>query len=328
MSVCSTHDPAASQIFLLRSAIFSILESRAIYTAGMQLRFVESFYWAAKLRSVSSAADKLYVTQSALSARILALEEELGASLLDRSIKQFRLTPAGITFLEYAEKLLALQLQAIQDVGASSRTGQSFRIGVLESGIHSWLMPMLNALRQAKPELALELTVESSPLLVEQFRRGALDVVFATQATSGEQVVSQAFNPMPMVFVGDKSLHKKKLYTLKDLAQEEIITFQRGSQPHNALIALLRSHQLVAKRIHAVSSISAMTPMIKNGLGIATLPRQVAKGLSKAQGLRVLPVEHNIEALPIFASYRSDPSSDNSALNVLLTTLQTQLRGT
>ena len=59
---------------------------------AMNLRFVEAFYWVATLQSVSRAADKLFITQSAMSARIAALEQELGTVLLDRREKQFRLT--------------------------------------------------------------------------------------------------------------------------------------------------------------------------------------------------------------------------------------------
>jgi len=72
----------------------------------MNLRFVEAFYWVASLKSISRAADKLYLTQSAMSSRIATLEEELGILLLDRRDKQFKLTVAGARFFVYAQKLL------------------------------------------------------------------------------------------------------------------------------------------------------------------------------------------------------------------------------
>ena len=75
----------------------------------MNLRFVEAFYWAVTLKSVTRAAEKLFITQSALSSRIAALEAELGVLLLDRRDKQFRLTTAGTRFHRHAERLLNLQ---------------------------------------------------------------------------------------------------------------------------------------------------------------------------------------------------------------------------
>ncbi len=292
----------------------------------MQLKFVESFYWAATLNSVSLAAQRLFVTQSALSARIAALEVEMGASLLDRRDKRVRLTAAGLSFYTYAQKLLELKAQALEDVGASLRNSASLRIGVLESGIHSWLMPMLSALKTNNTDLALELTVESSQLLNEQLKRGALDIVFASVACNEEGIICKQYGQMPLVFVGDRQIYRKKAYSLDLLTEEELITFQRGSHPHNALMALLREHQLIPRRIHAVSSISAMVPMMQNGLGIATLPRKVAQKFATTEGLRLLPIEKCPEPLSIFASYREAPPGESKSIHSAIQQLLVALK--
>jgi len=62
---------------------------------ALNLRFVEAFYWVVSLKSVTRAAEKLFLTQPAVSSRISALESELGVLLLDRRDKHFRLTLAG-----------------------------------------------------------------------------------------------------------------------------------------------------------------------------------------------------------------------------------------
>jgi DNA-binding transcriptional LysR family regulator len=89
----------------------------------MNLRFVEAFYWVVSLKSVSRAAEKLYITQSAMSSRIAALEEELGVLLLDRRDKQFRLTVAGMRFFNHAQRLLALQREIKSEMGAGRQRG-------------------------------------------------------------------------------------------------------------------------------------------------------------------------------------------------------------
>ena len=85
----------------------------------MNLRFVEAFYWVASLKSISRAAEKLFLTQSAMSSRISTLEEELGVLLLDRGDKPFKLTAASARFLIYAEKLLALQREVKAEMAYS-----------------------------------------------------------------------------------------------------------------------------------------------------------------------------------------------------------------
>ena len=84
----------------------------------MNLRFVEAFYWVASLKSVTRAAEKLFLTQSAMSSRISALEEELGVLLLDRRDKHFKLTVAGARFLVYAKRMLELQRQLKSEMGS------------------------------------------------------------------------------------------------------------------------------------------------------------------------------------------------------------------
>jgi hypothetical protein len=86
----------------------------------MNLRFVEAFYWAVTLKSVTRASEKLFITQSALSSRIAALETELGTLLLDRRDKQFRLTTAGARFQRHAERLLNLQREIKAEFGSGA----------------------------------------------------------------------------------------------------------------------------------------------------------------------------------------------------------------
>ncbi|GAA4339955.1 hypothetical protein GCM10023165_19660 [Variovorax defluvii] len=112
-----------------------------------------------------------------------------------------------------------------------------------------------------------------------------------------------------MCFVGNRELHRRRRYTLPDLLALDLLTFQRGSQPHVALLELFRESGGPAPRVHAISSISAMAQLVEAGFGIATLPRAVVEPLARRLPLRVLPCSDALEPLPIYASYRDDPSS-------------------
>jgi DNA-binding transcriptional LysR family regulator len=278
----------------------------------MNLRFVEAFYWVATLKSVSRAAEKLSITQSAMSSRVAGLEEELGAMLLDRRDKQFRLTIAGTRFLHYAERLLSLQRELKEEMGSgglSAAPPVTLRIGSIESVLHSWLMPWIEKLRAELPLLELELSVETTPMLQELIRRGTLDLVFAAAPASHEGVRVRPLPSMEMVFVGNPAVHKRSRYTLAQLAQVDLLTFQRGSQPHVALMDLFRRDELAPRRVHTISSISAMTQLVEAGFGIATLPRDAAQRLRPNRALKLLSCDRALLPLPVFASFRPDPQS-------------------
>ncbi len=275
----------------------------------MNLRFVEAFYWVASLQSISRAAEKLFITQSAMSARISALEEELGTLLIDRRDKQFRLTLAGQRFLRHAVQLLEMQRDIRKEMGAPASVALQLRVGAIESVLHSWLIPWVELLRAEHPALEMELSVETTPILIEHVRRGVLDVVFTAAPAAGEGVRTQAITSMPMCFLGQAKLHRKRVYRLSDLAELELMTFQRGSQPHLALLDILKAQGLRPKKVHAISSISAMVQLVHSGFGVATLPAAAASRLPDALGLKVLRTDADLPPLPIHASFRADPSA-------------------
>ena len=239
----------------------------------MNQRFVEAFYWVATLKSMTRAAEKLFMTQSAISSRVSALEEELGIVLIDRRDRQqFALTNAGMRFLSYAERLMTLHRQLRDELGTEDAGVHLLRVGAIESGLHTWLIPLLKHLRSVHPNLQLELTVEITPVLAEAVKRGSLDLVFAAQSVSAPDIRTRALPTMEMVFVGAKALKRRAAYTLAEIVSHEMMTFQRGSQPHLALLEQLRSAGLEPPRVHTISSIPAMVHLIESGFGIATCP--------------------------------------------------------
>lgn len=246
----------------------------------MNLRFVEAHHWAVILKSVTRAAEKLHLTQSALSSRIAALEAELGVLLLDRRDKRFRLTTAGVRFARHAERLLNLQREIRSELGSAGAVkSAALRVGVIESVPHSWLVKWVQTLRREQPGLQLELTVETTPVLMDLMRRGAVDLIVAALPADGGGVHSRALAPMPMVFAARaQKPARRRPVALFDLAQEhELLTFQRGSQPQVALLDLCRRHGVESPRLHTISSISAMVELVEQGFGIATLPQAASR---------------------------------------------------
>ena len=275
----------------------------------MNLRFVEAFYWASSLKSVTRAAEKLFITQSALSSRIASLEEELGVLLLDRRDKSFRLTVAGTRFAAFAQRLLEMQRQIKAEMGGGAPQAVAMRIGAIESVVHSWLTEWVQQLRASNPEFELALTVEPTPVLIEQVRRGTLDLAFAALPAVGEGVRTRALPPMEMVFVGHAVLHAKRRYTLAELARFDLLTFQRGSQPHVDLLDLFRRKGVELPRVHTISSISAMVQLVEGGFGVATLPLAAAQRLAQRQPIRALRCDESLAPLSLHASFREDPTS-------------------
>jgi DNA-binding transcriptional LysR family regulator len=169
-------------------------------------------------------------------------------------------------------------------------------------------------LRLEHPALELEMSVETTPVLIELVRRGALDIVFTASPANAEGVRSKGLPPMEMCFLGNAKLHRKRLWRMSDFADVDLMTFQRGSVPHLALVDQLKAAGVTPRKVHAISSISAMVQLVQGGFGVATLPLAAAQRLPDTSGLKVLRCEQPLPPLPIHANYRVDPSSGNAEL--------------
>lgn len=279
----------------------------------MNLRFLEAFHWVATLGGVTRAAEKLSLTQAAVSSRILSLEQELGVSLFDRRDRRLHLTADGQRLLLHAQRLLDLQRDIRRDLGVDDLGPAVLRLGAIESIAHTWLVPLLGRLRERHPHTRLELTVETSQLLDEHLRRGLIDLAILALPVNGESLRQSALPPMPMVFAARRETGTRGAIVrrrLADLAGEQILTFQRGSQPYVAVIDLFRAHGVAVPHLHAVSSVSAMLRLVERGFGIATLPHAVVEPLRRDGVIAIVRTEAQLAALPLYVAHRPDPSSE------------------
>ena len=274
----------------------------------MNLRFVETFIEVARVQSYTQAAKNLNIAQAAVSKRIAVLQQELGVTLIDRQDKVFYLTEAGERFLPRAKELLALEEEVQREFCSARRGPLLLRIGCVETVLHTWLIPLMQQLKQERKQpLEFELNVEMTPVLDKRLRQGNLDLIFSAEPTVGEDFNHATLPPMEMVFAGPASLGQA--ISLDALLEWELLTFQKGSKPYAALVQALRSHNATIKRIHAISSIWAMVKLVESGFGLATLPRAVAEELACSHRIAILEAELKIQPLPLYASYRSHPAA-------------------
>lgn len=287
----------------------------------MNLRFVETFVWVARLQSITRTAEKFFLTQSAVSSRIAALEEEVGAALLDRRDRTFRLTNAGERFLVYAERLLALRNDLKNELSGRDVSRFSLRIGAIETILHAWLIPAMEWVRQRKPNIEFELNVEMTPVLNQQIRRGSVDLVFSAEEVVGKGIVSERFPSLEMVFVGPASMRDDGFLSIDELLGLELLTFQRNSQPHLALLECLGNAGVAGKRVHTVTSISALVKLVESGFGLATLPLVAVNELRLRHAITPVNTALRLVPLPLFASYLSpaaSPELDESISDALV----------
>ncbi|MDM8191208.1 LysR family transcriptional regulator [Pseudomonas koreensis] len=271
----------------------------------MNLKFLETFVWVARLKSFRLTADKLFTTQASISSRIAVLEGELGVKLFLRDSRGVSLTPEGLKVLEYAEQMLDTMAALKQSIETRSSKVGRVRIGVMDTVIHTWLSPLVAQMTDLYPHVEIELVADTALNLCDQLQKGFLDLVLQTDLVRHESVRSLELASHPLGWiVASNSIYNRDYADLAELAQERIITYSKNSWPHQDIVALMQANGVLAPRLNCVNSVSAITRLLRDGFGIGALPPVlVAEELARGE-LILLDIEQRPANLPVVVSWR------------------------
>lgn len=167
----------------------------------MNTRFVEAFLWVARLGSFKAAAERLHISQAAVSNRIASLEEDIGARLFERDPRGLRLTPVGERLLDYGDRLLELRREIVALGRPRTEMLGLVRIGAIDTVVHTWLVGFLQNLQSTYPGIEVQLSSETTRDLHRRMLEGSLDIAFQTDHIAGSGIVSTTCVPMPMGWV-------------------------------------------------------------------------------------------------------------------------------
>ncbi len=239
----------------------------------MNIRHLESFVWLCRLRSFRKAAQRLHVSQPAMSSRVQTLEKELGCKLLDRASTKVTPTPEGRRFLPYAERITRLYAEAKADLAAASPIRGRVRIGIIDTVTETWLPDLVEGLRREHPDLLLDIVVDSTANLLAQLGDDAINIAFTLALPFDPtlwQVMICAFAMDwfggPDMTPSDRPLAKAELECMP------IITFPFGTPPNAILEHYFERQEGWLAHKSTANSLMTMVRLVSDGLGIAAMP--------------------------------------------------------
>ena len=161
----------------------------------------------AETGSVHAAAERLFITESAVSAAITTLAREVGVTLVERVGRGVRLTPAGELYAEYARTILGLYEQATAAARDTVRPdeGQVRMAAVTTAGEHV-LPSLLASFRRQHPRIQLRLEVAPRDQVWPMLTHHEVDFVVAGRPPDGSKVRVRAISPNTLVVVGSPDL--------------------------------------------------------------------------------------------------------------------------
>jgi DNA-binding transcriptional LysR family regulator len=244
----------------------------------MELYQLRGFAVVAEVGHLTRAAEKLHISQPALSAQIKALEDELEVTLFERTSSGMVLTAAGRRLLPGAEAVLsAAQALRTEARALQGRVAGAAAVGTLSDPVFLRLGEFLNAMVERHPLVQIELHHEISGAAFEKVREGKLDAAFYYGALSHPAVVGLALRPMTYRVAGPATWRDKveNADSAEIAALPWILTPSISS--HNQLLGeLFRSHGVQPTKVVEADQESVISSLIASGVGLSLMREDVA----------------------------------------------------
>ncbi len=247
----------------------------------LNLAQLQTFVMVVSEGSMTAAADKLFLTQPAVSQQMKNLEDELGVELIARGSKQIKTTAQGELLYEHAKKILNLSQQAeiaIKSVGAQLK-GQ-LKIGTLNSiGLHL-MSPVVSRLLKYNPDFKIKVDYAKGEDLIKSYEKGELDVVVLPDVEKNYHITlknSEADTLLKeeMWLVGSG---KDEFYPpTVSLNEIKKIPYVHFCNEFPAFDKILLEKMGTLPAVFESSNVGTLKRVIENGLGIGFLPAHSVK---------------------------------------------------
>jgi LysR family transcriptional regulator for metE and metH len=226
--------------------------------------------------SVTRAAERLHLTQSALSHQLRDIESRLGIQLFLRLGKKMVLTPPGERVLGAARRVLDEIGRAEEDLKLMSQNGK----GVLRlctqcnTGYH-WLPPLLQAFHRKFPGVDVQIHVNATDRPIEALLEGQIDLAVVTSDVDDRRLTSEPLFDDELVAVVAPShpFAKRASIQAEDFAEEHLIIYKVDPQGSDTFKRILRPANVTPARVSQVPLTEAILELVKAGLGVSVMAR-------------------------------------------------------
>jgi DNA-binding transcriptional LysR family regulator len=289
----------------------------------MDLRLLRSFIAVADDQNICRAANKLHLTQSALSRRIKALESELGVTLLCRRAHSFSLTHAGRMLHKAGQELLRFDSDLEAKLKFEARQ-EILRIGYSPSLTGGMLGKAMHDFYQRKQNVRIEQYDITNKDMLSKLREGTIDMAL----TVVPDIESDDIRWQPIIegcwrviMSADHPWTSRKKVFAADFLHQELVIFHRTEYPAYwaRVHPWLRTNKIPFRIAAECDGISSLLNAVEAGVGISLVPNRSITGVAAKVASR--PLSGGPAAVVVSAGVRTH-SQDNDILKLFVNCLQ------
>lgn len=288
-------------------------------TNQLEIRHFEYFLVLAETLHYGKAAERLFITQSALSQQIQRMEAILGQKLFVRSNRKVTLSHAGELLKEEAAVILAQLKKSMEQWKFRVQGGEGIvRIGFVGSAMRVYLPNLLKQFTARYPKIRFYLTELSNKDQLTALDRKELDIGFVRSNTlmANLQSVSVYQENLTLVLPENHPVTEQNFVDMGQLADESYILFPNESSQmfFGQIMTLCREHGFTPRISHQSIHGPTIFKLVESGLGISVVPNSLVDRFNyKVRYIELKEIKHKTELFAVWNKY-----NDNSALTYLL----------
>ena len=278
--------------------------------------------------TVTAAAHALYLTPSAVSQQLAALEAEVGQELLERRGRRVRLTAAGAILAEHATVVLAQLEQAEAALAAhASGAAGTITVGAFATAIAGVVAPAIAELADTNPEVEVRVRDAEGDASLSLLLDGDIDLAVAVEYRGAPPADDPRLGRVPLyaepfdaVLPATHWLAKSNEVALHDLAADTWISASPGNPCHDVVSLACEYAGFTARVRHWSDDFRAAIALSAAGAGVALVPRSALAG-ADTTGAVVRPVAGTPPTRRVFAALRRGTET-HPLITVTLTALR------
>ena len=273
----------------------------------MQIESLKVFCDLAETKSFTKAAQINSVTQSAVSQTVSALERRFNSLLIERSKKNFRLTPEGDVFYDYSKRILQTcdalhsKLQEIENVVSGN-----IRVATIYSiGLHV-LPPYVKRFLKSHPTVNVHVEYRRDDQVYENVLGNVVDLGLVAYATRDARLEVVPFRKDTLVLIchPQHPFAQKKSIRVKALDGQKFINYERDIPTRKALDKIFKDHRIAVQQVMQFDNIETVKRAVEIDSGVAIVPQETISEEIATGTLAAVDLENGAYSRPLSVIYK------------------------
>lgn len=275
----------------IKEALNAYTNYKESFVSSLSLDQLATFVEVIELGSFSAAADRLNISQPAVSLQVRQLEKRLGVRLIERIGRKATPTAAGTELLAHAGRINREVSGALDAMARyTTETIGRVRLGTGATACIYLLPPLLRSLRQGFPSLDITVSTGNTPDMVKAVEDNVLDIALVTMPASGRMLEIKSILRDEFVAVAPAGVVMPPEVTAAELSKNPLILFEPSGNTRRIIDRWFEQSGVSLQPVMSLGSVEAIKELVRAGLGWAILPAMSVRDPEQRRPFTVRPL--------------------------------------